>query len=108
MLLDVDALNPQDTFTTENAAAAFGAATAPSFLTFATATTVDFVIDDYYLPDNAGGVSLDVEAVSPSTPAVPEPATWATMVGGLGLAGGAIRRRRSAAAARSGVCRQCV
>lgn len=26
--------------------------------------------------------------------AVPEPATWATMIGGMGLAGGALRRRR--------------
>jgi hypothetical protein len=31
-----------------------------------------------------------------ATPGVPEPATWAMMIGGLGLIGGAMRRRRSA------------
>ena len=31
-------------------------------------------------------------------PAVPEPATWAMMIGGFGLAGAALRRRRAAAA----------
>jgi hypothetical protein len=30
--------------------------------------------------------------------AVPEPATWATMIGGFGLVGGALRRRRAAVA----------
>jgi hypothetical protein len=29
------------------------------------------------------------------TPGVPEPATWATMIGGFGLAGATLRRRRS-------------
>jgi hypothetical protein len=33
------------------------------------------------------------------TAAVPEPATWALMIGGFGLAGGALRRRRMPAAA---------
>lgn len=31
--------------------------------------------------------------------AIPEPATWATMIGGMGLAGGALRRRRQVRAA---------
>jgi choice-of-anchor A domain-containing protein len=33
----------------------------------------------------------------PSTPAVPEPATWAMMIGGLGLVGASMRRRTSVA-----------
>lgn len=38
---------------------------------------------------------LGVTAVTPDTiPAVPEPASWATMVGGFGLIGAALRRRR--------------
>ena len=35
----------------------------------------------------------------PVVTAVPEPATWALMIGGFGLAGGALRRRRTTAAA---------
>ena len=45
----------------------------------------------------AGGpvtLSGDV-ALIPVTPGVPEAATWAMMIGGMGLAGGALRRRRS-------------
>jgi hypothetical protein len=33
-------------------------------------TTLDFLIDDHYLPDNGGGVALDIEPV-------PEPSTFA-------------------------------
>jgi microcystin-dependent protein len=32
------------------------------------------------------------------SPGVPEPASWALMIGGFGLAGVALRRRRAAAA----------
>ena len=37
----------------------------------------------------------------PSVSAAPEPATWAMMIGGFGLAGGSLRRRRSKAFALS-------
>jgi hypothetical protein len=96
LLLDVDSLNPQDTFTSESAAAAFGAATTPSTLTFTATTTVDFIVDDYYLPDNAGGVSLDIQSLSTAPAAVPETASWAMMLCGFGLVGTGLRRRKVA------------
>ncbi|GEM_PF-3319695 len=45
----------------------------------------------------SASVSLPTTPVptDPTTPAVPEPASWAMMIGGLGLAGGALRARRS-------------
>ena len=43
--------------------------------------------------DNIGPL---LDNVSLSIAAVPEPATWAMMIGGVGMAGGALRRRRSA------------
>lgn len=51
-------------------------------------TTLDFMIRDYYLPDNAGGVAVDVSPV----PELPVPALLA-----LGLAGVGLWRRRSGA-----------
>ncbi len=39
------------------------------------------------------GVKINIGLASAA--AVPEPATWAMMIGGFGLAGGAIRRRRA-------------
>ena len=36
-----------------------------------------------------------VSGVTPPVAAVPEPATWAMMIGGFGLVGGAMRRRRA-------------
>jgi len=50
----------------------------------------------------AAPLSGQLNVVANSTfagPAVPEPATWALMIGGFGLAGAALRRRRSAVAA---------
>ena len=99
LLLDVDQPNPQDAFPTEAQAAVFGATTTPSMLTFSQTTTVDFVVNDDYLPDNTGGVSLDIEPMSAPPPpppppsAVPEPASWAMMLAGSALLGGALRRR---------------
>jgi hypothetical protein len=40
----------------------------------------------------------DGSASGISTPAVPEPATWAMMIAGFGLVGGAMRRRRTGVA----------
>jgi hypothetical protein len=81
--------------TREQAVAAFLATPAFTF-TLSQDATVAFVVADYYLPDNDGGVSLTISAV-------PEPATW-----GLLLAGGAAvsgvagaRRRRQALPARA-------
>lgn len=36
-------------------------------------------------------------SAAPPAGAVPEPASWALMIVGMGVAGGALRRRRSAA-----------
>lgn len=54
-------------------------------------TTLTFASQD----PGAYGAALDAVSVS----AVPEPASWALMIMGFGLAGGALRRRRSAVAA---------
>lgn len=45
----------------------------------------------------SGTITLTYEPVPP-TSAVPEPATWAVMITGLGLAGAALRRRKTIAA----------
>lgn len=49
-------------------------------------------------PTGTIGVTLGTPfSPIPSPPAVPEPASWAMMVGGFGLIGGAMRRRRRVA-----------
>lgn len=50
----------------------------------------DHIIDSF---------KLNSITVTPAAGAVPEPATWATMIAGFGLTGAALRRRRSTAAA---------
>ena len=48
-------------------------------------------------PPGSGGYDLPPQIAFNTTPfqdAVPEPATWAMMVGGFGMAGGMMRRRR--------------
>jgi hypothetical protein len=44
--------------------------------------------------DRDDGFKLASVTVAEQVPSVPEPATWATMILGLGLAGGALRRSR--------------
>jgi PEP-CTERM motif len=64
----------------------------PWIATIDTTTTVGFFISDNGSRlDNVGGVSLRITAV-------PEPATWALMISGFGLAGVALRRRQRALA----------
>ena len=50
----------------------------------------------YFASDlvNSGGNTGNVGAVLVNTPAVPEPASWAMFIGGFGLVGGALRRRK--------------
>ena len=42
----------------------------------------------------ASGLAAITFGAAPPAGAVPEPATWAMMIGGFGLAGGALRARR--------------
>lgn len=58
-------------------------------LTLSKTTTLDFFVDDYYLPDNTGGVSL---LISSST-AIPEPASIALTLAGLVVFAMARRKR---------------
>ena len=62
----------------------------PLTFTLASNAAVTFAVDDDLLFDNTGGVSLNVAAV-------PEPASWAMMIVGVGLVGGALRRREGKA-----------
>jgi hypothetical protein len=55
-------------------------------------------LNDDIFSDNSGSLSIQVDG-STAPGGVPEPATWALMLGGFGLAGAALRRRRQAAAA---------
>ena len=77
LIADVD---PTEAFSTAAAAALFGYNTAPLQIALSSTTTLDFIVNDYYLPDNAGGVSLDVHDEFSS---VPEAPTWTMMIAGL-------------------------
>ena len=62
-----------------------------SFVASATSTTLSFRADSISA-NTFFGPALDNVSVS----AIPEPATWALMLGGFGLVGGAMRSRRRA------------
>ncbi len=87
-LFNVDA-PVADRRSTEQEAADFGASTAAQTFTVNKTTTIDFVVNDYYLSDNAGGISLIYDTAG--AVAIPEPSTWALMSLGV-LALGAISR----------------
>lgn len=66
-------------------------------LTLSSTTTLDFFIDDGYLPDNGGGVALNIQPVlttpTPPPPApstVPEPTSFALL--GTAFAGAILRQ----------------
>lgn len=59
--------------------------------TLAGTTTLDFITEDYYPYDNAGGMTLDIEPSG--TPAVPEPQSLALLLAGLGALAAARRRQ---------------
>jgi hypothetical protein len=80
---------------------ASGANAASLFATLATGSANFSLSDqdpfDNYYDFTAGvdGGLVDVGSGPIVTPAVPEPSTWAMMLGGMGLVGGLIRRRPS-------------
>ncbi|WP_375392263.1 PEPxxWA-CTERM sorting domain-containing protein [uncultured Sphingomonas sp.] len=61
-----------------------------TFVASANATTIEFDV-----VDRGGNFNLDAVSVrdAPMPAAVPEPATWAMMIAGVGMIGGAMRRR---------------
>jgi len=67
-------------------------------LTLTARTVLDFWIIDYFLPDNIGGVALNISPLSAT--AVPVPAALPLLGSAIGIAGGfgMWRRRRKAAA----------
>lgn len=60
-------------------------------LTLASTTTLDFTLRDYFVSDNAGGISLNITAVGT---AVPEPSTELLIALALAMLSWAARRRR--------------
>ena len=71
---------------TESQASAAFLGAAPAKLHLSQATTLAFVSGDYYLPDNAGGISVNVAAV-------PEPESVSLWLAGLLLTGFMVHRR---------------
>jgi len=95
LIADVD---PTQAFSTELAAANFGASTTPTVITLSQTTTLDFIVNDNELGDNAGGVSLDVACTSGAclggtAPSTPEPSTFMLLASGLAALGSLMLRR---------------
>lgn len=60
-------------------------------------TTYDGIFNlDFQMPVLEKPISYTYTVERFTLPPVPEPATWAMMIGGLGMAGAAMRRRRAA------------
>jgi len=55
---------------------------------------------DYVYSSSSDTITLHVGQAAPAAPAVPEPASWALMVAGIGAVGGTLRTRRSKITAR--------
>jgi hypothetical protein len=68
------------------------AGTTSTTYTFTSAETLIFAVPDYYLPDNAGGVSVLISSIG--TAPTPEPAMLIPLIGGAMFL--VMRRRRSA------------
>ena len=72
-----------------------GFVTAPNLFAFGGGPTLDLVIfasDSSSAGDFVSDYTITLFGVE-GAPAVPEPATWAMMIGGFGMIGGAMRRR---------------
>jgi hypothetical protein len=74
------------------AGAAFALAPAPFTFTLASATTLRVLWFDDHFGDNQGGISVRIAPV-------PEPSAIALLLAGLGVVGGAVRRRHAVASA---------
>lgn len=80
--------------TATQAEAAANAAGYVGYFTLTTTTVLNFMISDYAVGDNTGGVSLRITQIGAT--AVPEPAALAMLALGALLPAAALARRRSA------------
>lgn len=72
----------------------FAAFTTTSFVAGGTTGTLRFVGTPVFMAGADNASAIDLVSVSPvATSAVPEPASWAMMIGGFGVIGGTMRRR---------------
>jgi hypothetical protein len=78
-----------------NDPSAYAAIGGPISFTLAAGQSVNFFIYDYPYSDNRGGVSILLNDGLTANPAVPEPASWAMLIAGLGVVGASMRRRRA-------------
>lgn len=101
--LDVDALDFSSPSTTgvgakDGNAAAFRAVTLGTItgLTIADGQSFAIRFSDFNAADADDGLAIDDFSLTPTlAAAVPEPASWAMLIGGFGLAGAAMRRRNT-------------